>query len=209
MDDKQIPVEEKRTGENLHKGHRQRMRLRYAEEGPDGFAPHEVLEMLLFSSIPRSNTNPIAHALLERYGSLEAVLQGTEPVPGAGQKTMEMLRETGRQLDSLFADSMKGGRVEKAGLYTAAVRSLRRNPEGVFLMVVSRDGLFQEMKTVTGYEPAALLKTLCPLLSPEQVCHIAFLDDDGEAAGLRKRFGKAGLGWILCLTRDWQPVWNL
>ena len=39
--------------ENIHGGHRDRMRSRYLQEGPDGFADHELLEMLLYGCIPR------------------------------------------------------------------------------------------------------------------------------------------------------------
>ncbi len=58
----------------LHHGHRERLRER-AAAGLDSFADHEVLELLLFSVIPRANTNPIAHRLLARFGSLSAVLE--------------------------------------------------------------------------------------------------------------------------------------
>lgn len=61
--------------ERLHHGHRERMRDRALKAGLDGFADHEVLEMLLFSVIPRANTNPVAHRLLQRFGSLSAVLE--------------------------------------------------------------------------------------------------------------------------------------
>ena len=39
---------------NIHKGHRERIRERYLQEGPDGFADHEILEMLLYGIIPRA-----------------------------------------------------------------------------------------------------------------------------------------------------------
>ena len=58
-----------------HDGHRERMRKRYIEQGLDGFAPHEMLELLLTFAIPRVNTNPIAHRLLDRFGSLHKVLE--------------------------------------------------------------------------------------------------------------------------------------
>ncbi len=64
---------------HLHHGHRERMRARAAKEGLDGFADHEVLELLLFAVIPRANTNPVAHRLLKRFGSLSAVLEA-DPV---------------------------------------------------------------------------------------------------------------------------------
>ena len=58
-----------------HSGHRERLRARYAESGFEGFAPHEVLELLLTFAIPRVNVNPLAHRLLERFGSLPGVLE--------------------------------------------------------------------------------------------------------------------------------------
>lgn len=50
----------------VHEGHRQRMRERFCREGLDGFADHEVLELLLFDCIPNGNVNPLAHDLLTR-----------------------------------------------------------------------------------------------------------------------------------------------
>ena len=61
-------------GDNIHAGHRSRMRQRFLETGFAGFPPHEVLEMLLYYGIPRRDTNPLAHKLLAEYGSLHSVL---------------------------------------------------------------------------------------------------------------------------------------
>ena len=61
--------------ENIHGGHRDRMRSRYLQEGPDGFADHELLEMLLYGCIPRGDTNPVAHLLLKEFGSLSNLLE--------------------------------------------------------------------------------------------------------------------------------------
>lgn len=60
-----------------HGGHRKRMRERYAKQGLDGFAPHEVLELLLFYAIPQKNVNPLAHKLIDRFGSLYGVLNAS------------------------------------------------------------------------------------------------------------------------------------
>ena len=60
----------------LHKGHRDRLRERYLREGLDNFEDHQVLELLLFQAIPRLDTNPIAHRLMQRFGSVSAVLEG-------------------------------------------------------------------------------------------------------------------------------------
>lgn len=60
---------------NVHTGHRGRVREKYAKYGLDGFVDHEVLELLLFYANPRGDTNPIAHALINRFGSLSGVLE--------------------------------------------------------------------------------------------------------------------------------------
>ena len=57
-----------------HSGHRQRMYQRYLLSSDEGFADHELLEMLLFGALPRVNTNGIAHDLISHFGSLDAVL---------------------------------------------------------------------------------------------------------------------------------------
>lgn len=72
----------------IHDGHRQRLKDRFRREGLDHFDEHQVLELLLFYCIPRKDTNPIAHALIQRFGSLsqvmEAPVEELEKVPGMG-----------------------------------------------------------------------------------------------------------------------------
>lgn len=59
--------------ENIHKGHRERMRKKFIQSGFDGFTNHEILELLLFYSRPRIDTNVIAHRLIDKYHSISAV----------------------------------------------------------------------------------------------------------------------------------------
>ena len=72
----------------IHDGHRQRLKERFSREGLDNFDELQVLELLLFYCIPRVDTNPLAHRLLEHFGSLSQVLEATQPelekVPGMG-----------------------------------------------------------------------------------------------------------------------------
>lgn len=60
-----------------HKNHRERLRERFLETGLKGFAPHEVLELILFYSIPRQDTNETAHKLINHFGSFSAVLDAS------------------------------------------------------------------------------------------------------------------------------------
>ena len=57
----------------IHDGHRQRLKARFLRQGLSGFEDHNVLELLLFYSLPRADTNEIAHELLSTFGSLSAV----------------------------------------------------------------------------------------------------------------------------------------
>lgn len=60
---------------SVHQGHRKRIKERYLKSGLDDFAPHEVLELILFHAIPQGDVNPVAHRLLDQFGSLSAVLE--------------------------------------------------------------------------------------------------------------------------------------
>ncbi len=57
----------------MHDGHRSRIRKRFMLNGFDGFEDHEILELALFYAIPRKNTNVIAHELLNKFGTVDAV----------------------------------------------------------------------------------------------------------------------------------------
>lgn len=56
-----------------HTGHRKRLKKKFIENGFDVFEPHEALEMYLFYAIPRKDTNPLAHRLLDRYLTIGGV----------------------------------------------------------------------------------------------------------------------------------------
>ena len=80
---------------SIHDGHRQRLRERFLREGLDNFDELQVLELLLFYCVPRQDTNPMAHALLERFGSLAQVLEADpaelRKVPGIGDNAATFL----------------------------------------------------------------------------------------------------------------------
>ncbi len=81
---------------SLHDGHRGRLRQRFLAEGLDHFSDVQVLELLLFYAIARQDTNPIAHRLLEHFGSLSQVLEAPVEelckVEGVGENTAVYLR---------------------------------------------------------------------------------------------------------------------
>lgn len=65
------------TKNSPHKGHRKRVRERIMSEGLDGFQPHEILEFLLFHTVPQKDTNLMAHKLISTFGSLRGVLDAS------------------------------------------------------------------------------------------------------------------------------------
>jgi len=77
-------------------GHRDRLRQRLLDKGGAALADYEILEFLLFGAKPRSDTKPLAKALMARFGSLAAVL-AAEPselaeVPGLGDASIAALK---------------------------------------------------------------------------------------------------------------------
>lgn len=67
----------KEVEEEGHVGHRMRLKRRFMRYGMDCFDPHQVLELVLFYVIPKQDTNPLAHRLLKRFGSLAGVFDAT------------------------------------------------------------------------------------------------------------------------------------
>ena len=79
----------------MHSGHRRRMKRRILTDGLDKLADHEILEVLLYFTLPRGDTNELAHRLLGHFGSLSTVLGANyadlRAVPGVGDNTAFML----------------------------------------------------------------------------------------------------------------------
>lgn len=78
-----------------HTGHRERLRKRFDESGLTGFSDHEVLELMLTYAIPRVDVNPLAHRLMNRFGSFSAVLEASadelKQVEGMGERSAALL----------------------------------------------------------------------------------------------------------------------
>lgn len=79
----------------VHDGHRERMKTRYREHGLDNFNDINLLELLLYYAIPRKDTNELAHALMDHFGSLERIFEASIPeleaVPGIGENAAVLI----------------------------------------------------------------------------------------------------------------------
>ncbi len=109
----------------IHAGHRARLKERFHLEGLEHFAEHNTLELLLFFSIPLHDTNALAHRLIDRFGSIAAVMDASfeelQTVSGVGENTATLLKlipqisrkyQLSRQAEGQCLDT-----VEKAGAF--------------------------------------------------------------------------------------------
>ena len=99
---------------SVHQGHRARIKDRFSREGLDGFNEHQVLELLLFYTIPQRDTNEIAHNLLNRFGSLPQVLDAPvkelKKVAGMGENSavyISLIKQLGRYYHLKRAEQSK------------------------------------------------------------------------------------------------------
>lgn len=83
------------SNQNIHAGHRERLRERFSRSGLDDFADHEVLELLLTYAIPRVDVNATAHHLIERFGSvagaMDALYEELCEIQGIGPAAAQFL----------------------------------------------------------------------------------------------------------------------
>ena len=81
---------------NLHKGHRARVKEEFIARGLSGMADHRALELLLFYAIPQGDVNPLAHRLIDTFGSLSGVFNATidqlTAVQGIGEHTACLIK---------------------------------------------------------------------------------------------------------------------
>ena len=127
--------------QSIHTGHRQRLKARFLKEGLDNFTDIQVLELALFYCIPQKDTNPIAHALLDHFGSLSQVLEASpeelQKVKGIGENTatfLNLITQIGRYY---LVDRVQRVEVlttiEQCGAYLVP-RFFGRKLETVFLL---------------------------------------------------------------------------
>lgn len=132
----------------IHDGHREKMRRRFLTSGLESFADHEALELLLYYAIPRRDTNPIAHGLMERYGSLSAVMaapvEDLQKVEGVGENAAVLLKLVPRlchkaRLADAHSQELILNTASRAGAYLMEHFAGERN-EVVYQLCLDRKG---------------------------------------------------------------------
>ena len=71
------PPEQPRKPPHYH-GHRDRLRERFRAGGPDALPDYELLELVLFSAVPRGDMKPLAKELIAKFGSFAEVIHAPE-----------------------------------------------------------------------------------------------------------------------------------
>ena len=96
-------------------GHRDRLRERFLTGGPDSLPDYELLELLLFSAIPRRDTKPIAKALIKRFGSFGEVISASPKdltdIAGIGDNAAVALKAVQAAAQRLLQTKVKAGPV--------------------------------------------------------------------------------------------------
>lgn len=87
------------SSQNVHAGHRARMRSLVENVGLERLNQHQILEYLLFFTIPRINTNPLAHGAVKKFktvgNALTALPKELMDVKGIGLNSAVFLSALG------------------------------------------------------------------------------------------------------------------
>lgn len=109
-------AEEEKTKNNA-KGHRERVRKKFLENGFNGLEDYEVLELLLFYVIPRKDTKAIAKELIKRFKTLANVLKADtlelKTVNGLGDVAITFLKMIGALPARIYKDELKNKKLFK------------------------------------------------------------------------------------------------
>lgn len=108
-----------------HQGHRKRLKERFRQTGFAGFEKYEMLELLLFYSIPQKDTNDLAHDLIEQFGSLSGVFDASYEnllkVNGISDNSATLIKMIPQLANAYLNDRNDPGMildsVEKAGAF--------------------------------------------------------------------------------------------
>lgn len=144
----------KNNAKNRHAGHRERMRERFARSGFDNYRPHEVIEQLLFGVLPRVNTNPIAHDLIDRFGSVKGVLcapiDELRRVDGVGERTAEYIASVIPAVGKAIADQYRkmGGVSHEMAVFLIDW-FMSGDPSAVGLIACGNNGVFDRYVELT------------------------------------------------------------
>ncbi len=96
---------ERSSAPNFLKGHRQRLKSRFIKNGPENISDYELLELVLFRSIPRKDTKLLAKVLITVFGSFGQAINAPphrlKEINGIGDATItdfQVLKASARMM---------------------------------------------------------------------------------------------------------------
>ena len=126
--------------EKDNQGHRERIREKFFNNGIDGFAEYEILELLLTYCIPRKDTKPIAKELLNKFKSLDNVFKASfdklSAIDGLGKNTIAFLKLMGDLPSIIYKDELKN----------------KKLVDKETLKILNKDILLKYLRNKIGYE---------------------------------------------------------
>ena len=142
----------------IHTGHRGRVKEEFLTRGIEGWPDHRVLELMLFFALPQGDTNPLAHELIDRFGSLDRVLDALPEelmkTPGLGTHAATFLKLFPAVLSRYLAGRAGPGHiihtVEEAGQVLAPYFYGARNEMAYLLCLDSKEKLLAVRKLSEG-----------------------------------------------------------
>jgi DNA repair protein RadC len=143
--------------QNIHDGRRAKLRNRFLREGIKSFSESEVLEFALGFCIPRLDTNPIAHRLLDAFGNLQNVLNASpvmlERVANIGENTAVFLSWLKHLTTYIASMRLKQTKIKTLQDSLDYLRPLMKtyDVEEFVLLCLSKDGTVLLMETFTSH----------------------------------------------------------
>lgn len=146
--------------ENIHKNHRQRLKSKVQKHSLECLEYHEVLELFLTYTIPRKDTNPIAHNLIERFGSFANVIDANyfdlKKVEGVGPESAMFINMLSSFIE-IYNKSKLEAKIEFLNSIGASVEFFRshysvKDKEFMVLTCLSKNNRVLKNFTYTGFD---------------------------------------------------------
>lgn len=142
----------------MHKGHRERLRTRVSNVGIDKMEYHEVLEFILTYCIPMKDVNPLAHTLIDKFGSFAGVLDANyeylRKCEGVGDRVALFLTSLPYIFDKYKASTLVAkpdlSTIGKCVAHFKSITNIKRTEEFYVLCLDSKYRLLKTIKIGEG-----------------------------------------------------------
>ena len=146
---------EKHT-KKMYLSHRERLRKQAAENGVDRLENYRLIELFLFDCLPRVDTYPASHRLLDAFGTVNGVFSASKEelmkIHGIGPKTAERIVAAGELITRCVAEKMTAVPIDSDARAVPLIMWLMRNaaPDSALALVLDKDGRLKHRK---GFPP--------------------------------------------------------